>query len=64
MGADEPAYAYYANGEVYDRKGVTCDYYGRIQGLVRVNKHHIKPPDFLRELSKLFTEPTTERPLT
>jgi hypothetical protein len=73
MGGSEPSYAYYVNGEVYtkaispeEKAALKVDYYGQIQGLVRVNKHHIRfdVKDYLRELSRQFTVPTTERPHT
>jgi hypothetical protein len=73
MGGSEPCYSYFVNGEDYakvispeEKAALKFDYYHRIQGLVRVNKHFIRfnAYDYLRELSRQFTVPTTERPHT
>jgi hypothetical protein len=71
-GQGGPSYSYYYNGANYDRDqvskdGVTLvfDYYGRMMGLVRVNKRFISPYDLFRIASSNFMESSgTERPHT
>jgi hypothetical protein len=67
-------YSYFYNGSRYDRdfvKGelkedtvLTYDYYGQMQGLVRVNKHNISLQDLARIASSEFMTGTCERPHT
>lgn len=60
-----PSYAYYYNGDVYDRGlakrdgiALTFDYYGRIQGLVRVNKRNLNVFEMIRFASSHFMSET------